>query len=57
VNPDPRSKLVNTEMGVLIHNAEPAEKTADAIVRLMTPDNAWQVEIGARRTPPVAKRQ
>jgi hypothetical protein len=33
-------------MGVLIHNADLAEVTADAIVRLMTPDNAWQVEIG-----------
>jgi len=46
VNLDPRSKFVNTEMGVLIHNADLAEVTADAIVRLMTPDNAWQVEIG-----------
>jgi putative cardiolipin synthase len=46
VNLDPRSKFVNTEMGVLIQNAELAEETADAIVRLMTPDNAWQVEIG-----------
>ena len=56
MNLDPRSKLVNTEMGVLIQNTELAEKTADAIVRLMTPDNAWQVGIGTRRTPPVAKR-
>ncbi len=46
VNLDPRSKFVNTEMGVLIQNAELAEETVDAIVRLMTPDNAWQVEIG-----------
>jgi putative cardiolipin synthase len=46
VNLDPRSKFLNTEMGVLIQNAELAEETADAIVRLMTPDNAWQVEIG-----------
>ena len=46
VNLDPRSKLVNTEMGVLIENPELAEVAADAIVRLMTPDNAWQVEIG-----------
>jgi putative cardiolipin synthase len=46
VNLDPRSKFVNTEMGVLIHNTELAEVTADAISRLMTPDNAWQVEIG-----------
>ena len=46
VNLDPRSKFINTEMGVLIHNAELAEVTADAIIRLMTPDNAWQVEIG-----------
>jgi putative cardiolipin synthase len=46
VNLDPRSKFVNTEMGILIHNTELAEVTADAISRLMTPDNAWQVEIG-----------
>jgi len=46
VNLDPRSKFVNTEMGVLVHNAELAEVTADAIIRLMTPENAWQVEIG-----------
>jgi putative cardiolipin synthase len=46
VNLDPRSKFINTEMGVLIQNGELAEVAADAIVRLMTPDNAWQVEIG-----------
>jgi putative cardiolipin synthase len=46
VNLDPRSKFVNTEMGVLVDNAELAEVTAEAIIRLMTPDNAWQVEIG-----------
>jgi len=46
VNLDPRSKFVNTEMGVLIENTQLAEVTADAITRLMTPDNAWRVEIG-----------
>jgi len=46
VNLDPRSKFVNTEMGVLIDNTQLAEVTADAITRLMTTDNAWQVEIG-----------
>ena len=46
MNLDPRSKFVNTEMGVHVHNAELAEATADAIIRLMTPENAWQVEIG-----------
>ena len=46
VNLDPRSKFVNTEMGVLIRSAELAKTTADAIVRVMSPDSAWQVEIG-----------
>jgi putative cardiolipin synthase len=46
VNLDPRSKFVNTEMAALIQNAELAKATADAIVRLMTPENAWRVEIG-----------
>jgi putative cardiolipin synthase len=46
VNLDPRSKFINTEMGVLIEDAELAVDTADEIVRLMTSDNAWRVEIG-----------
>ena len=46
VNLDPRSKFINTEMGVLIQNAELAVETAEAILRLMTLDNAWHVEIG-----------
>jgi len=46
VNLDPRSKFVNTEMAVLIRNAELTGAAADAIIRLMEPDNAWQVETG-----------
>ena len=46
VNLDPRSKFVNTEMAALIQNTELAEATADAIIRLMSTENAWQVEIG-----------
>jgi putative cardiolipin synthase len=47
VNLDPRSKRINTEMGALIHSPELAAETADAIARLMTPANAWRVDIAA----------
>jgi putative cardiolipin synthase len=46
VNLDPRSKFINTEMGVLFQDPELARDGADAIVRLMGLDNAWRVEIG-----------
>jgi putative cardiolipin synthase len=46
VNLDPRSKYVNTEMGVLIESPRLAGDTAAAIARFMTLDNAWRVEIG-----------
>ncbi len=47
VNLDPRSKFINTEMGVHVRNAELAAGTTDAIVELMKPENAWQVIIGS----------
>jgi putative cardiolipin synthase len=46
VNLDPRSKKINTEIGALIDNPSLAGLAADAIERLMTPQNAWSVEIG-----------
>ena len=50
LNLDPRSKYINTEIAVLVRNAELAEETADAAVRLMTSDNAWRVDIGPHDT-------
>jgi putative cardiolipin synthase len=46
LNLDPRSKFINTEMGVLIHDAEIAGDAADAMIRLSEPDNSWRVELG-----------
>jgi putative cardiolipin synthase len=46
LNLDPRSKKINTEIGALINNPALAGEIADAIERLMTPQNAWSVEIG-----------
>lgn len=46
VNLDPRSKFVNTEMGVLVRNLDFAEEAADAIVQLMASENSWRVDVG-----------
>jgi putative cardiolipin synthase len=46
VNLDPRSRYINTEIGALIDNPEFAADAADGILELMTPDNAWRVELG-----------
>jgi putative cardiolipin synthase len=48
VNLDPRSKYINTEMAALVKNAEFAEKAAEAAVRLMGPDNAWEVDVDSK---------
>lgn len=47
VNLDPRSKYINTEIGALVDHTEFAQEAADGIIRLMTLDNAWRVEIGS----------
>ncbi len=47
VNLDPRSKYVNTEMGVHIRDSTLAEECADRALSLMVPENAWTVRIGA----------
>ena len=44
VNLDPRSKVVNTEAGMLIGHAAFARETAAGIEAMMSPDNAWRVE-------------
>jgi putative cardiolipin synthase len=46
INLDPRSKFINTEIGVLIDNDGLAEDAADAIVPLLAPENSWRVGIG-----------
>jgi putative cardiolipin synthase len=47
VNLDPRSRYINTEIGALIDNPVFAKTAADGILRLVTPANAWRVEIGS----------
>jgi putative cardiolipin synthase len=44
-NLDPRSRNINTEMGVLIDSPELAEELAQMTERLMEPDNSWQVKL------------
>lgn len=51
VNLDPRSKLLNTEMGVVIDNVDLAVRSSDAILQLTTLDNAWQVTLGVDGRP------
>jgi putative cardiolipin synthase len=45
VNLDPRSKVINTEIGMLVENAELAGDAAGGIERLMAPENAWRVAL------------
>jgi putative cardiolipin synthase len=45
VNLDPRSKAINTEIGMLVENAEFAREAAEDIERLMAPDNSWRVAL------------
>jgi putative cardiolipin synthase len=40
-NLDPRSENLNTEIGVIIHDAAQAAAVADAIATDMLPENAW----------------
>lgn len=45
MNLDPRSKYINTEIGVTISNPRLAAETAAASERMMTPANAWHVTL------------
>ena len=45
VNLDPRSKLVNTEVGILVEDPDYTKEMADGIEQLMTPENSWRVEL------------
>jgi putative cardiolipin synthase len=42
-NLDPRSKNLNTEMGLLVHSDVLAGRLADHVSRAMAPDNAWRL--------------
>ena len=44
-NLDPRSRNINTEMGILIDSPELGEELADKIEYLMQPANSWRVQL------------
>jgi putative cardiolipin synthase len=44
-NLDPRSENLNTEIGLLVKNAELAEAVAHSILNDISPGNAWQVRL------------
>ena len=44
-NLDPRSRDINTEMGILIDSPELAEELAQKIEYLMQPENSWHVRL------------
>jgi putative cardiolipin synthase len=44
-NLDPRSRNINTEMGIVIDSPELAEELAQKIEYLMQPENSWRVQL------------
>jgi len=44
-NLDPRSRDINTEMGILIDSPELGEELAEKIEYLMQPENSWRVQL------------
>lgn len=44
-NFSPRSRNINTEMGLLLHSPELGAHVADHLERTMQPDNAWRVTL------------
>jgi cardiolipin synthase C len=53
-NLDPRSKNLNTEVGLVIHDEKVAQALKDDILRDMAPQNSWT--IGKRKDIPVVSR-
>jgi putative cardiolipin synthase len=47
VNLDPRSKFINTEIGMLVKDGRLADETAKGIEQLMAPRNSWRVGLDA----------
>jgi putative cardiolipin synthase len=50
MNLDPRSSMLNSEMGVIIFSPGLAQALAGSFERAMGPDNAWQVNLAADGT-------
>jgi len=44
-NFSPRSRNLNTEMGILVHNPEFGEMVATVMDQVMAPDNAWRLRL------------
>ena len=44
-NFSPRSRNLNTEMGILVHSPEFGERVATVMDRVMAPDNAWRLRL------------
>ncbi len=53
-NLDPRSKNLNTEVGLVIHDEKVAQSLKDDILRDMAPQNSWT--IGKKKEIPVVSR-
>ena len=49
-NLDPRSALLNTELGIVIHSEELAGRAAAMIERDLEPDRAWQLKLEPRKS-------
>jgi phosphatidylserine/phosphatidylglycerophosphate/cardiolipin synthase-like enzyme len=47
-NFNPRSRELNTEMGILVHSPEFGEQVATVMERAMTADNAWRLRMDER---------
>ena len=45
LNFDPRSRDLNTEIGVLIYSEELASQVADISLEMMKPENSWQTKV------------
>ena len=44
-NFSPRSRELNTEMGILVHSPEFGERVATVMEQAMTPENAWRLRL------------
>jgi putative cardiolipin synthase len=49
LNLDPRSAIMNTEVGIIVESEELAEQVIAAIEKDMTPENSWHVILNDRK--------
>jgi putative cardiolipin synthase len=49
LNIDPRSAIMNTEVGIIVESEELAEQVIAAIERDMTPENSWHVVLNDKK--------